>query len=1344
MANFRSRLHSAPSRPFSKSPSLQNVYTAGMSARLERGVLNPSLSRTHSTSDLHSYSNTKQTLSGFERGRSERRSTLGLSYHEAEQNRLNKERSTALTRNDSTTKPDRRNLQVYSQLVGVKSTSSLHRQVFGQNSRNFNRPPCLSAPTSPRHSVDTAQSYEFPPYNSAPSSPKGSDDTIYSGDGFNVPPTTTNGSFKQPETNPFHEEYKKRWGSATIDSAYGIYSSQLTQNNDNNNHSTIPGNVLDTNQSKNYGNCFSNSDGLTTRETVGTFIASQPNTLVFAHDSHSRIQVPNYGNIAKQRDELSVNTDQLTNDVFHYEYHTRHSSNAGVYKTDSTQNNRSTDGPYLQSNKFVSGSMPEQSLENTNNMNFATHPGIYVQNSQLLSENENIIRSNSSQKISSQHREHLPQYRPDKTGLDTTDGTQFLRSQSSTNISHLGNSLLSNSSFVPSNEQFQTRNVFSDELTSNDVNSSFFQGSSNNINGTIGQNTSKETASILFQKYFRSRRGSVDSAISGKVSPDFRNNEVNPTETPQIQITSRFNGRENSRFAKEEGTISQSIDETCSSSLQFNKKNLGFSKQNSRSPEPVVAVHPSSNKPVSDQLCEDADEFIRYQEQSQRRRSSTDVASLSSQQVATSNSVSSRRRMPLSRSASHSNLGEGFKNGRSSTEQSCHRRSMALTPIPSFEEFRTMRALNKMAYGNRNDCQAGQKDENNNCNDRIGNKSYNNNYNYDEKYNSSNGNNNNNNSNSSNNNNNLSKTTTSPASNPIIQDLLVKYGLDKSPPSSTNKLHQKCRSDTKKTDTPAAQTIDSRATTSDKTDTRQRLLNILDDFEAVRTKQKTLSTSSSMCNLKSGNSLHHIRRPSLPSDLIEENLNKSSDYSVADDKSHVKMEKGSHLKVFNSTDLENCEYSSIKKIDDKPGHGKPENFESPTLIISSPSYGDDYKTRNHKEKNSSNLTKIDSDSKEIEKNNRRKSKKNSTCLEDPSGIKQRENRPRSPNDQRPKVSHKESNPDLNNSDERMIPVTTEDKPKEREGRRRVSEKARQMARKHRESLELVKKSGKTARKERRKSFTQALQNKNNSTSEQDEFVTQGCGSGTVQTIADSRPIKGDHSLEIESTCVEHKDMRYQRLMNRRTSSLLSLTDDLSADLDEFDKEQAIPHSSESLSEFNEDYSNENHEISRGDSFLSVYTGFRNVFRTESSSSLLSRGSSFHSNVSADSGSVHLDFEDSEDDDDLFYPDELQGTPLKSEIDIQRNDSGLGEEIGVGTRVKKRWQDLGHVSTLQAKIVESWQEISARKDEKFNERQVEDTLEDKSEIDKKIVQQNQGRRVSRDRRISREKPPNAVR
>jgi hypothetical protein len=475
-----------------------------------------------------------------------------------------------------------------------------------------------------------------------------------------------------------------------------------------------------------------------------------------------------------------------------------------------------------------------------------------------------------------------------------------------------------------------------------------------------------------------------------------------------------------------------------------------------------------------------------------------------------------------------------------------------------------------------------------------------------------------------------------------------------------------------------------------------------------------------MYDIKAADSSRHRRLS-----LREENpSNSSRDCSKLECKTiSLKQATGSPNSKNNG-----CEFTS-EFADRKHG--------SPTLVISSPN------SKSHEDTNSlANLSKTQSNSKGNDRKSssersRRKSKRTSDKQGSTSDVKESENRDTSRAETMVKNSVEKADNDVHQSDESVVSSSTAVvDTRERDGCRRVSEKARNMARKHRESLELVKKSGKKARKERRRSFTQAMQSKNkeNTSSEQKE-------NGEKQPLLKCAPVKGDHSVEVVSESPEQKDIKYLRLKNRRTSSLLSLTDDLSGNLDGFDGgDDAFLSRHESLTEFKE--SNSDQEISRGDSFLSVDTDCLrrpHASRTESSSSLLSRHSSFHSNFSADSGSVQLDFEDS--DDELFYLAEPRETDQKSETEIQRNDSGLGDEIGVGSRTTKRWKDLAHASSRQSTIVASWRELSAGREARVEEEQEVVKAEGHEEEQQ---QRKQERKVSRDRRISRQREPNAVR
>lgn len=1328
MASHRSRLNSAPSKHLSKSPSLQNVYTAGMSARQERGVfMHPSLSRTRSTSDLHSsLSSSKRSLSDFSRGHSGRRSTLSVPC--GGQHRPDMER---LRGNDATSEQDARNL-CYSLRAQAKSSSNLHRQLFQQNSRSSNRPPCLSAPTSPRNSLGSTQSLGCHPHNSAPTSPQGSIVAVHSDTALNLQPLSEDDVFNEPETNPFHEEYKKRWGNTTIDAAYGIYSLQLNSRKDGNNNNP-------------------------------THAATNPQKNASAYGIYSRDFKDNtHAKLCRTSDGLAVSSRSNTNGVFSHVL--RQIGHNGVPQIDEVPLNSGQSSSY------------------TTEM---TQQGSQVSYYCVDSNSDNTGTYNSSRNLpSSTSRSHCQ-----------PDAIQNHSAQSQQNIETLRNR---GQCYVPTHSltllntrQLQNQKSCANLETSDGIHSSFFQTSSNNQSDSPKQISAKETANIIFEKHFRCRTDGFDSEISNKRSPNSGNSENNvtwpsidkPIQEPQAFIEQSYIGKNtrvipvansissmttnntipsaqlpnecvktksgdeqlqsirssiygyskveqgnnfdeplrlqnfSSSFTHEQVEVGTECGDTrdmfpCNSQTAANNlvsQSTVFQKRNSRLPEPVVAVHSSINPPEnntfkSEQLSEDGDEFSRFQTQSHRRRSSS--ASLASSSISTNKVEAPAGKTSLSRSFSYSNVGDGnVKTNRANTGQVTPRRSSALRRVPSFEEFRTMRALNKMAYGELDDSETGPKCANNGT-----------------------GNSNENNRNNHNDSAFTIDNTSSLSSNPVIRDLLVKYGLDKTSTLKQNQ-HPKTGPDAKESNSPTPSNHNKIPNASDTNDTKQRLFSILGDFVAVRSKQKTLSTSSSMCNLKSATSSREQRRSSLPSELEEDNRsnNLKKECFILENKNlDSQIARDSRTKVSYLTD------------------NKPEKCTSPIVVISSPNFEDSYESIDCKNTDISNQPKMHNNSKGTDKKkfserSQRKHKKATILEKNLSEVKQSVKRTSPPNELTGENSREESDTikESSTSREDMLPLSSDVKTKKREESRRVSEQAR----KHRESLELVRKSGRKARKERRKSFQQALQNETKESGiELDRNGVQDGTTNGAQSVSKSAPVKGDHTVDIECTSVEKKEAVYLRLQNRRTSSLLSLTDDFG------EEEDSFPNRSESLSEFNEGDS-QDQEITGADSFLSVDTEFptgRCASRRESKTSLLSRCSSFHSNLSADSGSIQLDFEDSDEDDELFYPSQPHETPEKTDTEIQRNDSGLGDEIGVGSRAKKRWQDVGYMSSRQSMIIASWRESVGKKADKLEEGQQPVKAEKEDEGSNEIGQQKQGRKISRDQRISREKQPNAVR
>ena len=1368
-------------RGLSKSPSLQNVYTAGISARQERGVfMNSPLSRTLSSSDIHSLSSGNARQSYSTTGRSGRRNTLSVPCRGGQHGR----EAVRLNTTDTKIVQDAKNLG-YSQRVGMKSSFNLHRQVFEQNSRNLEHPPCMSAPCSPRDSFVTSQNlFGFPPPKSAPCSPRGSVSSMHSGSGSLSPSSTV--VFNHPETNPFHDGYKKRWGSTTLDTTYGIYASNLERHDSNNDITTDrrwSDETTDSNPTKNnsaargiYASNLKESDHASSSQSDGSSASSQPN--IFGNCIYSSVSKQHDSFANSNRGPIVVLPSASTVHLTPQGYQSGHiiddgSNNTGVYfNLAQPPSKTNISRPYFQPNYFEENRMQTHSIDLAN-------PA--PMDSRCLA---------------------------DSTGISSGGPIGFQRS---------GNL-----------ETFGT-------------DSSFFQTSGNQSDSTE-QINAKETANFLFQKHFGNRRGIVGSGVSDKVAPNFVNTEnsqigemrQNPTSnaseeqfqmgessyrapaansrnlssnlgafdaiqsmplpnkytasiTQQAQsqltrgyvqghpslgteeeIRSNFNQSNQLQNSSDnfspkhlqERQVALNTSQIYSSSLQTTAGNpsppiVGFQQRNSCSPEPLIAIHhlavPSSNpRPdtadVPAMVCDDTDERNPFQQISPRRRSSTDVAASTFLPISTNKFECMGRKTSLTRSTSCSDVRlRSAGDDPERTGQPSWRRSMALRRIPSFEEFRTMRAI---ALGERNNNVATKKDGNivgkedpsDHKND-LNNKGY---FHTSDsarntvKYNSSN----------KGNQNFAGTSSFGTANNPVIQDLLVKYGLDKSPRSSPLKLHQNSskRPDSEDSHSPTTNNDDKKTKTQDATDTKQRLLNILDDFLAVRTKHKTLSSSASMYNLKPSDTFEYQRRPSLPTASFEEpnSEDATDDCVVHNDSIDMKIAKGSPGEVLNPNDSKVSAYGTKELASPRNQHRKVERCKNPTLVVSSPNSDSCFKTAKHQNTKNNSCSNIHDRSNRIEKKNYSENPKQVSKMKITANKYECE-------DTQLRVSEALSEQTVKNSAVDLRPIVTgvkqsdgrgissEVEPKEGEESRRVSENARDVTLRHREALGLqVGKSGKKARNERRKSFKQALQNKKNEkTSEQ---VENDESSNVQQRVVINGPIKADHSVEVKPPCAEQKYLKHIRRMNRRTSSLLSLTDDLCDDLNEFEAENGIR--GESLSDCNENYSGTDRAVDRDDGFLNVDSEFPKdlrASRTESSSSLLSRGSSFHSNFSADSGSVQLDFEESDEEDDLFYMSEPQDTDQKSESDIHRNDSGLGDEIGVGDRIKKRWQDLGHMSSRQSMVVASWRELASK-----NDKRLEDGRELANETDKQKLQQKSERKTSRGRRISREKQPNAVR
>lgn len=98
-----------------------------------------------------------------------------------------------------------------------------------------------------------------------------------------------------------------------------------------------------------------------------------------------------------------------------------------------------------------------------------------------------------------------------------------------------------------------------------------------------------------------------------------------------------------------------------------------------------------------------------------------------------------------------------------------------------------------------------------------------------------------------------------------------------------------------------------------------------------------------------------------------------------------------------------------------------------------------------------------------------------------------------------------------------------------------------------------------------------------------------------------------------------------------------------------------------------------------------------------------RWDSFHSNISADSGSAHMyEFEtDSNvtEYDDVFDVQESEDDRPKNEIDVERTDSGVGGDLGQ-SHLRRSWEEIVMKSSEQWSVVAAsarhWQELARRK------------------------------------------------
>ncbi|XP_046859650.1 uncharacterized protein LOC124453015 isoform X2 [Xenia sp. Carnegie-2017] len=666
----------------------------------------------------------------------------------------------------------------------------------------------------------------------------------------------------------------------------------------------------------------------------------------------------------------------------------------------------------------------------------------------------------------------------------------------------------------------------------------------------------QEIAKYLFRKHFRSKRTNADGEnsrprsnqsareeSSSEYSSECSFNEsmnchqkqgCSPLQSKRTEVFNECNQARSSnprlfsKTADDAVYLSSSAHENSSMTSLMKRPGVmrnannsltprscfNFDKRRVKSPEPVVAVHPCDI--ISDEVFVDGETATTsYEKYSTRRRSSPDITHLKSLHLHATTPVSSSRKLSLSRSKSYSNI----VNEQTSNDEIPRRRSSSFKPIPSFEEFRSMRGINRMVSDRSKD--GGLQDSRKNT---VGD---------GEK--------------TDLNNNSRSEIVNNTEETVNIQDLLLKYRIYKKSSSEQNEsLNQ--------------QYNDKESLSNAVIDTKQRLLNILDDFLAVRTKHKASSMS---CVTTKGNFPTEERRPSLPTTSISyKHVNRKRDYVI----------------------------SACKK-------------------------------KNNDVAFSQNADEI--------------SKKKDTARRRAAQIR----------------SHGVSHCSMSKHESLSDRTISQNCSIDEDAKRRKHDEFRKMSVKtstSRESLEVITKNGKIAKKQRRKStYTIERQEKNGKQHE------PNCSKNTSKDV----PVKVDHTIESKQTNTEKTEMKYPKSM-KQTNSLLSLTDDV--------EQEEMSNTSQGFYTLNGD-----------DNSTNLHLGLSKA-QANGEPRLLSRGSSFLSNSSTGSESVSVDFEESEDEDVI----ESRRVQKRPETDINRNDSGLGDEIEGRTRSKRQRKKIDHVGLRQ--------------------------------------------------------------
>lgn len=687
----------------------------------------------------------------------------------------------------------------------------------------------------------------------------------------------------------------------------------------------------------------------------------------------------------------------------------------------------------------------------------------------------------------------------------------------------------------------------------------------------------------------------------------------------------------------------------------------------------------------------------RTHEPLDRSQSSTDLASLVSSSVTRTKSGKSYQDESLNRSWSFTNLKETSREIRSEAVERARfvavdqnvdtnrratyggqrgGRSPAWAPIPSFEEFRAMRSMDK-AYSD--SCSYKYSDDNQCLNDKIQQQCR------------------------------AVELTANPeslqgetgerkqssfSSNRVIQELLVKYGLNKT--SDVNEQRDKKTRLSITADTP---------TQTETTSSKRRLLSIVDEFLANRNKEKSLPTSKSMSEIPKPKSLSVRRTVSSPQMILWE------EYHPSDSRSNLNRDFGKDLesrenapcKIDRTCDW-NQERSSCPSTADVSEYvsGKVGSIASQDVFGKTSGQTNRPNRKSH-EPLQCHLKEIDRKTSRETSGRKAKHEKTKKNWTRKSVIKKER-------DEEKTRSFSEQQPEKISSDvlcsNAVLGQLTKSKALQAvephnhgEFSREIFENKLSIVRRKRASSEPVKEFVLRERKDRTRTFSQISQSANKDCFSNDDNHTKVDRTSSLLSLTDSiTSCEEVRDLELEGELPGYE--RNSKHSVRTGSFLGSSVDSVS--------------------------SSRERKSSRGSSFLSSVSDANVDFsRTESSPCFVSRGSSFMSNTSTDSGSVQLDYEGSDEDDDNVFDEKI-------ESDIKRNDSGLGDEIGVRPGLKKRWEDIIDCSSRQWSVVASsaryWREVAIKKKERRLQQQ-----------------QSRGvRKISHGRKNSRERPPNSVR